>query len=186
MFGTPFTLYPDWGLLILRIALGVVFIAHGWPKLNPNGPMKGPAGFAAGLKQMGIPLPLFFAWVVALLETAGAVLLILGLGTCVLAIGLTVNMLVATFRALLPAGATFTSMMGGPRWEEEFLLAAGSLALFLTGAGAISLDSLLGIAFPSAIVWFVAIVALVILVFLLVTMNRGQQTATQQPKPGQS
>ncbi len=29
----------------------------------------------AGLKQMGVPLPMFFGWVVALLETVGAVLL---------------------------------------------------------------------------------------------------------------
>jgi putative oxidoreductase len=145
MLETIFAPYHDWGLLILRVAIGIVFIAHGWPKLNPNGPMKGPAGFAAGLKQMGIPLPMFFAWVVALLETVGAVLLIFGLGTRILAVGFIINMLVAIFRALLPMGAKFTSMTGGPRWELEFLLAAGALALVFTGAGSISLDRLIGL-----------------------------------------
>jgi uncharacterized membrane protein YphA (DoxX/SURF4 family) len=43
--------------------------------------MKVPAGMAGFLKQMGVPLPMFFAWIVALLETVGSVLLILGLGT---------------------------------------------------------------------------------------------------------
>ena len=80
-----FSPISDWGLLILRLGLGIVMIAHGWPKLNPNGPMKGPAGVAGFLKQLGIPLPTFFAWVVALLETVGAALLILGLGTRILA-----------------------------------------------------------------------------------------------------
>jgi len=69
MLESIFAPYSNIGLLILRVALGIGMIAHGWPKLNPSGPMKGPAGFAGFLKQMGVPLPLFFAWVVALLET---------------------------------------------------------------------------------------------------------------------
>jgi len=62
----------SWGLLILRVALGVIFPFHGWLKINPQGQVKGAAGFAGFLKQMGVPMPLFFAWVVILLETAGA------------------------------------------------------------------------------------------------------------------
>lgn len=145
MFENLFSSYSDWGLLLLRLAIAIVFIAHGWPKLNPNGPMKGPAGFAGYLKQMSVPLPGFFAWVVALLETVGAVLLILGLGTRILALGFVINMLVAIFRALRPMGAKFTDMAGGPRWELEFLLAAAALALVFTGAGSISMDALLGL-----------------------------------------
>src|SRR2546427_9130709 len=76
-----FSPMSDWGPLILRLALGVTFPFHGWLKLNPKGSVKGPAGFAGGLKQIGVPLPFFFAWVVGLLETVGAALLILGLGT---------------------------------------------------------------------------------------------------------
>jgi uncharacterized membrane protein YphA (DoxX/SURF4 family) len=34
--------------------------------------VKGPAGFAGWLRQLGVPAPLFFAWVVVLLESAGA------------------------------------------------------------------------------------------------------------------
>jgi putative oxidoreductase len=136
--------YSNWGLLILRVALGIVFIGHGWPKINPNGPMKGPAGFSGYLKQLHVPLAGFFAWIVALLETVGAVLLILGLGTRILALALVVDMLVAIFGALRPMGAKFIDMSGGPRWELEFLLAAGALALVFTGAGSLSLDALVG------------------------------------------
>jgi len=73
MLESIFAPVSGWGLLVLRVAAGIIFIVHGWPKLNPNSPMKGPSGFGQGLKQMGVPLPMFFGWVVALLETVGAV-----------------------------------------------------------------------------------------------------------------
>lgn len=133
----------DWGLLILRVALGVTFIPHGWLKLNPNGPMKGPAGFGGFLKQMGVPLPGFLAWVVALLETAGAVLLIAGLGTRILALGFVIDMLAAIIlvkRRMQKVG--FMDQKGG--WEFEFALMAQALALVFTGAGTIALDPRFG------------------------------------------
>lgn len=134
----------DWGLLILRVALGVTFIPHGWLKLNPNGPMKGLAGFGGFLKQMGVPLPGFLAWVVALLETAGAVLLIAGLGTRILALGFVIDMLAAIIlvkRRMQKVG--FMDQKGG--WEFEFALMAQALALVFTGAGSIGLDRMLGL-----------------------------------------
>lgn len=145
MLENIFAPFSDWGLLILRIAMGIIFLAHGWPKLNPNGPMKGPAGFAGWLKQMRVPLPTFFAWVVALLETVGAALLIFGLGTRILAVGFAIDMFVAITVALRPMGAKFTSMEGGARWEFEFLLLASALALLFTGAGSIALDPFVGL-----------------------------------------
>ncbi|MCI0393449.1 MAG: DoxX family protein [Chloroflexi bacterium] len=145
MLENIFSPFSDWGLLILRLSMGIIFIAHGWPKLNPNSPIKGPAGFAMGLKQMGIPLPTFFAWVVVLLETVGAVLLILGLGTRILALGFAIDMLVAIVRARRPMGAKFSSMTEGIGWEFEFILLAAALALLFTGAGSLALDPVLGL-----------------------------------------
>jgi uncharacterized membrane protein YphA (DoxX/SURF4 family) len=57
MLENIFAPYSNWGLLILRLGLGIVMIAHGWPKLNPGGPMGGPAGVAGFFKQLGVPLP---------------------------------------------------------------------------------------------------------------------------------
>ncbi|HEU4797706.1 MAG TPA: DoxX family protein [bacterium] len=134
----------DLGLLILRVALGITFIPHGWMKLNPNGPMKGPAGFGGFLKQMGVPVPGFLAWVVALLETVGAVLLIAGLGTRVLALGFVIDMIVAIIlvkRRMQKVG--FMDQKGG--WEFEFALMAQALALIFTGAGSIALDRMYGL-----------------------------------------
>jgi len=145
MLETIFAPYSNLGLLILRLAMGIIFLVHGWPKLDPNSPMKGPAGFGGFLKQMGVPLPIFFGWVVALLETVGAVLLILGLGTRLLAVGFAVNMLVAIFvakRRVMKVGFSAQQATG---WEFDFALLGGALALLFTGAGTIALDPFVGL-----------------------------------------
>lgn len=145
MLESIFAPFSDWGLLILRLALGIVMIAHGWPKLNPNGPMKGPAGFGGFLKQLGVPLPMFFGWVVVLLETLGAVLLILGLGTRILAVGFVIDMVVAVRLVRIGMGKSPFAGGQGIGWEYEFILAAVALALLFTGAGSIALDPIVGL-----------------------------------------
>ena len=145
MLENIFSQYSDWGLLILRLATGIIFLVHGWPKLNPNSPMKGPAGFGGFLKQMGVPLPNLFGWLVALLETVGAVMLILGLGTRILAVLFTINMLVAIFVAKKGAMKVGFTAPQGPGWEFDFILGAVALALLFTGAGMIALDPLIGL-----------------------------------------
>lgn len=144
MLESLFAPFSDWGLLILRLAMGIVFLAHGWPKL-PGGPMGGPTGFGGFLKQMGVPLPTFFAWVVVLLETVGAVLLILGLGTRILAVGFAIDMLVAAFvakRGFMKVGFMAQQATG---WEFDFILLAGALTLLFTGAGSLALDPVVGL-----------------------------------------
>lgn len=137
--------YPDLGLLALRVVVGIVFIYHGWPKLNPSSPIGGAAGFAGGLKQIGVPAPTFFAWVVALLETAGAVLLIVGVAARLVALGLVIDMLVVIWARRSKWGATFMSQQGASGWEFEFTLLGAALALLLAGPGSIALDLGLGL-----------------------------------------
>ncbi len=141
MLENIFAPYSNLGPLILRIGLALVFLAHGWPKLNPNSAMKGVTGFSAGLKQMGVPQPIFFAWLVALLETVGAVLLILGLGTRILAVGFAIDMLLAIYLARIRMMKSPFTGGGGIGWEFEFILMAGALALLFTGAGTYALDA---------------------------------------------
>lgn len=145
MLENIFSPYSDWGLFILRLATGIIFLVHGWPKLNPNSPMKGPAGFGGFLKQMGVPLPIFFGWVVALLETVGAVLLILGLGTRILAVLFAIDMLVATLIAKRQVMKVGFSAQQATGWEFDFILGAVALSLLFTGAGNIALDPVLGL-----------------------------------------
>lgn len=75
MLDTLFAPYAGGGELILRLALGIVFLAHGLPKLE------NPAELTGLLRKLGMPGARLLAWLVAVLETAGAVLLILGVAT---------------------------------------------------------------------------------------------------------
>lgn len=142
MWENVFSLLPDAGLLVLRLGVGIVFLAHGLLKLRSPA---GPAGFAGWLKQIGVPAPALLAWVVILLETAGAVLLMLGLGTRLLALGFAAIMLVAIFlakRKVMKAGFIGTQ---GTGWEMDFALLIQAVALILMGAGRLALDAVLGL-----------------------------------------
>ncbi len=146
MLQDVFVLYSDLGPLILRIGLATVLLAHGWLKVNPNGPVKGPAGFAIGLKKMGFPLAGLLAWIVVLLETLGAGLLVLGLGTRILAVLVTIQFLVIIL--YVKRRVMKTSFMGQQQasgWEFDFTILVMALVLVFTGAGRIALDRLLGL-----------------------------------------
>jgi putative oxidoreductase len=140
MFDKLFAPYADVGELILRLALGFVFIPHGWEKL------KDPATFTGFLEQLGVPAPALSARLVALLETGGAALIILGVATRVLALGLVIDMLVAIVTVKIRmARAPFSSTAKAQGWDYEFLLMAGALALVFTGAGRLAIDPYLGL-----------------------------------------
>ncbi len=123
----------DWGIAILRLAIGVTFFLHGWQKLFQMG-VPGVAGFFG---QLGIPAPMAAATLISLLELVGGALLIAGLFTRWVSIPLALDMLVAALLVHAPAG--FFAPNGV---ELVFLLLGGTLALALNGSGAFSLDRL--------------------------------------------
>jgi putative oxidoreductase len=137
MLANLFAPFTGAGELIIRLALGLTFFAHGRTKI------RNPAGFAGFLEQLHVPAPQFNAWLVALLETLGAVLLMLGLGTRVIALGLALDMAVALATVRI-GKAPFTSSGEGAGWDSEFILLAASLALVFTGAGRFGFDHFLG------------------------------------------
>lgn len=122
------------GLLLLRLVLGVILIAHGLQKVLVDGI----PGVAAGFGGMGIPAPEIAAVVVVAVELLGGALLIVGLGTRVVAVLSTINMAVALVLVHLSAG--FFAADGG--YEFVLILAVVSLALALTGPGRVSVDAL--------------------------------------------
>jgi putative oxidoreductase len=128
----------DTGELVLRLGLGIIFVGHGWSKLQ------NPAAFAELLRQIRVPAPKFFAWAIALLETVGAALIIVGVATRLIALGLAINMLVALVSVRI-GKAPFLSGPQGEGWDFELLLLASSLALVFTGAGRFALDPHLGL-----------------------------------------
>lgn len=80
-----------WGITAIRVIVGIVFVAHGGQKLLESGF----SGFAGNLEGQGVPIPLFFAVLVILLEVGGGVALIFGLFTRLFAVPQAINMLMA-------------------------------------------------------------------------------------------
>jgi putative oxidoreductase len=117
---------------ILRVVLGFLFTAHGWQKFSEWTI----AGTQASFGQMGVPAAEIAAPVVATLELAGGIALILGLLTRPVAILLLVNMLGALFLVHAPAGVF--AMDGG--YELVLLLGTAALTLALVGPGRVSVD----------------------------------------------
>lgn len=126
---------PSTALLILRLALGAILIAHGAQKIFQFGL----AGASESFASMGIPLASVAAPVVAFVELIGGVAIVLGIGTRIAAALAAVTLLVATFVVHLPFGI-FASDGG---FELTLALAAMGIALVVTGAGRFSLDALI-------------------------------------------
>jgi len=83
--GGPLTLgfltrYRDAGLFLLRVGIGICYIAHGWPKIsNPDlWPVIGGMGFEALGVNPGAAVTKAFGFMAAISEFGGAILLILG------------------------------------------------------------------------------------------------------------
>src|SRR5213595_2204464 len=119
-------------LTILRVALGFLFAAHGWQKFNEWTI----AGTQAAFGQMGVPAANLTAPLVAGLELAGGIALIVVVLTRVVALLLAVDMIGAL--VLVHASAGVYVEKGG--YELVLLLGAAALAFALTGAGRISVD----------------------------------------------
>ena len=123
----------DLVLLIARVGLGVVFIAHGWQKYRTNGI----DGTAAGFDQMGVPAPTRSAYYATAVELIGGAALILGALTTVAGILLTLDM-VGAFAFVHLSNGPFVADGG---WELVVVLGLAALTLAAVGAGRFSVDS---------------------------------------------
>lgn len=128
-------LTAPWGIALLRVVTGIIFLMHGQQKLFEFG-IGGVTGMMTGL---GVPAPGLMAIVVTLVELVGGLALILGAFTRVAAVLVAIDVLVAFFLVHLPNG--FFATTGGV--ELVLLLATAGVTLLLTGPGALALDSVL-------------------------------------------
>lgn len=125
----------DTAALLLRLALGTMFIAHGLTKLLVW-TLSGTGAFFAS-----IGLPAWVAWPITGLELVGGMLLILGVQVRWVALILALELVGASLPHIAN-GWMFTSTGGG--WEYPVFLAATALALSFLDGGKLTVSRLVG------------------------------------------
>jgi putative oxidoreductase len=120
--------------LLLRLAIGIVFIIHGYPKFSTAQRKQG----GEWMKSMGLPAG--FILFGAVVEFFGGIALVLGIFTQIIALLFALWMLSTLWLSKVKMKKKFA---GG--YEVDIILLVASLALAAIGAGALSIDRLLGI-----------------------------------------
>jgi putative oxidoreductase len=121
----------DLAATILRVSMGVLFLAHTWLKLV----IFTPAGTVAFFESLGFPG--FLAYVVIAAELAGGVALILGVWTRWVSLALVPILLGSIYAPHGAAGFFFSNEGGG--WEFPAFWAIALVVQALLGDGAFAL-----------------------------------------------
>lgn len=125
----------DAALLVSRVAIGFVLLAHGWQKFNDYTL----DGTAAAFTDMGVPAPAAAALFSAVVEVVGGLALVVGLLTPLFAVLNGINLL----GALVIVHARNGVFVEDGGYELVLVLLAALLVIGTLGAGRHSLDELL-------------------------------------------
>lgn len=129
----------DIGLLLLRLVVGLSFMAHGAQKLFGWFGGYGPKGTGGWMESVGIKPGVAIAVLSGLMELVGGLLFAAGFLTVLGAALITLTMLGAIVKVHGRNG--YWSTANG--YEYNLLLIAVAVALVFTGAGAYSLDAVI-------------------------------------------
>ncbi len=110
-----------WGLFLLRLSVGLIFIYHGWGKLTN---IEATIGFFTSLSFPGAA---FWAYLVALIEFLGGLAVVLGIWVRFAAKLLAIIMIVALL--------TVHMKMGFAQSELVIALLGSTLAISMLGGG---------------------------------------------------
>jgi len=127
------------GLLIIRLVVGLSFMAHGAQKLFGWFGGYGPKGTGGWMESMGMKPGVLMAVMAGLMELIGGVLFASGLFTVIGAFLIVATMLGAIVKVHGPNGYWATAN----GYEYNLLLIAVAVGLALIGAGDYSLDAIL-------------------------------------------
>jgi putative oxidoreductase len=130
----------DIGLLILRIAVGVTMIAHGYNHIWRGGKIAGTGGW---FESLGLRPGKLHAWMASIVELGAGAMLIVGFLTPLAAAGVVGVMMVAILTVHRFNG--FFIFRPGEGWEYTGNLAMAGLALGALGGGGWSLDRVIGV-----------------------------------------
>ena len=139
----------DAGLLLARVVFGLLMAAHGSQKLFGWFGGYGLAGTGGFFESLGFRPGRFFAATAGGTEVVAGLLLALGL-LGPLGPALILSVMVVAMATVHWQHGLFAQDNG---IEVPLLYAVGAAALALTGAGAYSIDALLGLTWPAAVVW---------------------------------
>src|ERR1700674_976387 len=146
------------GLLILRLGIGLIIAAHGAQRLFGVWGGPGMAKWTQSVRRLRIRPAQPWAWVAALSEFGGGLLLALGLLSPLGSLAIIGAMVVAIATVHLSKG--FWVSQGG--YEFNLSIIGGAAALAITGPGAYSLDNALGIHLPEPVSLIVGTIALIV------------------------
>jgi putative oxidoreductase len=124
--------YRNLGLLVARGIPGVVFLYHGWQKLDRG--FDGTSGF---LDSLGVPIPDVMAYILTFGELIGGALLIVGFLTRLVALAFIVEMTLAILLVKIDIGLIAE---GGAGAELDLTLIAAMAAVACFGPGSLSVD----------------------------------------------
>ena len=124
-------------LLLVRLYWGWQFWQAGWGKLQD---ISKPIGF---FTQLGIPFPVFNAWLVSLLECFGGILLFVGLASRLISIPLVIDMTVAYLTADREALKSIFSEPGKFYGADPYTFWFAALLILVFGPGSFSVDWLI-------------------------------------------
>ena len=125
----------DWGILVLRLGIGIMFLAHGLQMALGLFGGPGVKGFSGMLSSLGFVPALFWSYVASYTVLIGGLLLIIGVQTRPAAILLLIFILTAGIKVHLSKG--FFLSNGGI--EYTFVIAAACLSIILLGPGKFSI-----------------------------------------------
>jgi putative oxidoreductase len=169
----------SYGLLLLRIVLGLTMSAHGAQKLFGwfGGPgIRGTGGFFA---NFGFGAPVLVALAAGLAEFGGGLSLATGFLTPLGALAVTIVMLNAVYLVHWPKG--FFNGNGG--YEFNLLIASAAVAIAATGPGRFAIDHAIGWDDNiSGLWWGLGVLGAAVAVsFVTLTAGRRRVSVAQQP-----
>ena len=123
--------YSDIAILVMRVALGALLIAHGWPKLRDW------KQTAQNFDMMGFKPGALFGGIAAVLEFFGGIAIVAGFLVQPIAVLLVIEFIVTTLWRI----SKKHTFVGG--WELDLLILGSAVLLLSIGSGMHSVDAFL-------------------------------------------